>query len=146
VKIGGVNVILYLKGVSELLPYFFFYISRPIWMKFGTEYVCRSVWKCVRWKTLFTYRRSKWVVLLFAHLLSDLGAFGMRVLQSSWALFSVSSVKTITGKAPAFPTDVSGTHIRVCAVEQRYFDSKERLGDVCSSSRREQSRSLVKFF
>lgn len=49
-------------------------------------------------------------------------------------------------EGPAFPTDVSGTRVRVCAVEQRYFDSNEHLGDFCSASRREQSRSLVKFY
>ena len=61
-------------------------------------------------------------------------------IQSSWAPWRPLQ------EAPAFPTNISGTHVRVRAVEQRYSDSNERLGDICNASRCKQSRSLITFF
>ena len=79
-------------------------------------------------------------------MLSDLGAFGVRVLHTELLSTFFESREDHDREAAAFSAGVSGTHVRVCAVKQRYSDSNERLGDVCSASRREQSRSLVKFF
>lgn len=80
------------------------------------------------------------------HFLSDLGAFLYARLTYRALEHIFESVKTTTGRALLFERTLSGTRVRVCAVEQRYSDSNEHLGDFCGASRREKSRSLVKFF
>jgi len=126
---------------------FFFYIFRPIWMKFGTEYICRIV--CENACGERRYLHAEWskciVVLVIFYICYQIWVRTVcaSCIQSSWALFWVRENRDREG--PAFPTNVSGTRVRVCAVEQRYSDNNEHLGDFCSASRREQSRSLVKF-
>lgn len=134
-----------LRGVSKMLALFSTFFARFGWnlvrVMFAEVYE-----KSVLWKTLFTYRRSKWiVVLVICHICCQIRVRSVceSYIQSSWALFEFRENHYREG--PAFSTDVNGTHVRVCAVEKRYSDSNARLGDVCSVSRREQSRSLVKF-
>jgi hypothetical protein len=122
-----------------MLPYFLHFC--PIEMKFGAGYICRSVREYAYGeRRYFTCRGSKLIVFVVYHVCCQIWVRSVCefYVQSSSALkFRENHYR----EDSAFPTGVSGTRLRVCAVEQRYSDCNERLGDVCSASLRKQYRS-----
>jgi hypothetical protein len=120
-----------------MLPYFLHFSPDldEIWYRTYLE-------KCVLWKTLFTYRGRKYVIVVF-HICYQISVCSVwRVLQSSSFDFREDQYR----EGRAFPTGLNGIHLRVRAVEQRYAASNERLGDICSASRLKQSLSVVMIF